>query len=280
MFQWNIRLIPAHLHHSKQRQHGLAFPHPFFVILATYKSAPFILESRRLECQLGPRSILPLSGFAVFVCDAEGSGEDGRESLSLPLPLTSPLLLLSLADEGGWFLFEPRPRPPLGADVIFFGCFFPALNFCARFVTPGPWKTPFRGNAPFGDRLLTLKCFSTTGMPCIWCPTWFWFWCWCTLGWPPLKPLNLLLEGRRHASETEDGVHFRMHRDRLPVTMFLNLGAVVMRPMVIISGRYDLPSFYENRAKFKAHWGLLCRRSAFRKIELRLAHWARDWRLA
>jgi hypothetical protein len=41
-----MRFTPAHRHHSRHRQHGLALPIPTFVTRATYKSAPLMRGSR------------------------------------------------------------------------------------------------------------------------------------------------------------------------------------------------------------------------------------------
>jgi len=126
--QWNTRLIPAHLHHSKHLQHGLALPQPFFVILATYRSAPFTLGSRRRAAQpLAP----PSSGTQHPSAAGDGKGLS-RPELSLPLASPLPLPPPSLASEGGEAVFL-RPSLP---DR--FSCFVCAFSFFVRLVTPGP----------------------------------------------------------------------------------------------------------------------------------------------
>ena len=82
----------------------------------------------------------------------------------------------------------------------------------------------------------------------------------------------LLAEGRRHAGEAEYGVHLRMHRYGLAVPARAYLGAVVVRPVVVVAARDDLAAFDEDRAKREAHRALRCRIGALREIELRLVH--------
>ena len=94
-FQWKIRLMPAHLHHSKHLQQGFALPQPCFVILATYRSAPFTLGSRLLADQ-DLAAAPPSANTEKF----SGDGDNPDSLLLLlpepSLPLTSPPLSLAV----------------------------------------------------------------------------------------------------------------------------------------------------------------------------------------
>ena len=55
-----------------------------------------------------------------------------------------------------------------------------------------------------------------------------------------------------------------------------HLGAVIVRPMVVVSGRYDLASLHHDRAQREAHRTLRRCLGALGEIELSLVHDVRN----
>ena len=59
----------------------------------------------------------------------------------------------------------------------------------------------------------------------------------------------LLGERQRHAGEVEYSVHLRVHRYGLAVPARAHLGAVVVRPVVVVAARDNLAAFDEDRTE-------------------------------
>lgn len=87
---------------------------------------------------------------------------------------------------------------------------------------------------------------------------------------------ELRLEGRSRTDGVVNRVHLGVHRERLAAAC-LAIVAIVMRAIMIIARRYNLPTLDENSAKCKAHCALRRSVLTLREIKLVLRHvWVTD----